>query len=275
MAIGHGKLLRAALVIVCAAVLFSAYGRIRDWRRAPQPAAIPETQAPLSMPRATEEIHGLPNYDWRAPQAQDPDGSWTYELFTPPAVELRNGRFRVIDSAAAAFQLLRLEEIPYRLRLEGFVRKTDGSVGLFVRDVETGQLELVSEGAASRKGNFFVERCDFRTNPEKTIRVALLRDGRDGRTRHLLLGSPGPVEKFHIEVLSDRHGLRERHCLRNLGEKIVHGDRSYELVGAEAAANTVRLSPTDFPERAFSLQLSAGETVEGEDPAAICSLGGL
>jgi hypothetical protein len=165
-----------------------------------------------------------------------------------------------------------LEKIPYRLCLEGFIKKENGAMTLFVRDRETGQLELVAEGTASREGDFFVERCDFRTGPEGAVRTVLLRDGRDGRRRRLPLDGSIPAERFHIEILSNRYGLQELHSFHGLGEKIAHGGRFYELAGAEPASGTVHLSPSEFPERAFYLQLSAGGMEEEKDPAGFCAL---
>ncbi|MDR2663932.1 MAG: hypothetical protein LBB14_00160 [Puniceicoccales bacterium] len=253
------KLLGISLAVVCVVALFFICGQVRYALQVSRTEADRAAVAPLPLPKATEDLHGLSNYDWQAPKGQEEaDGDWTYELFTPPAIELKNGRFRAVDPAVSGLRLLRLEEVPYRLYLEGFVRKSGGTLALFVRDGGTGRLQPVEEGTFSEEGGFSVECCDFRTTSESAVREVLLRDSRDGRIRRLPLAGPRPVEEFRVEVLSDRHGRQELHRLRNFGEKMAYGGKFYEFVGGDAVAGTVRLSPAGSPLGAFHLQLSAG-----------------
>jgi hypothetical protein len=207
----------------------------------------------------------LPDVDWPEPTLQRSDGAWIYELFTPPTVELRDGQFYAEEAKVATLSLLRLEEIPNRLSLEGFLWGKDGTLSLFVRDEETGELHFVADGSRSEAGDFSVERCDFHVAAEadEIVRNVTAQDGRDGRPCTLSLGRSIPSGKFSVEVLSDRYGHRECHSLSHIGETFQSNEAHYEFVGAEPERGTIHLRRSgDDPNHTIQLKLCAAEPIE-------------
>lgn len=122
----------------------------------------------------------LTNTLWRAPVSQRRGNDWIYDLFTPPQIRYEPGSGRLavlrepialatdettaIGSGDADFPLTlkRVESVPFRLQLVGFVGPRDAPRGVF-EDVLSGEMLLI--GAQTSIGSLaltveqvFVER---------------------------------------------------------------------------------------------------------------------
>ncbi|MDR1436429.1 MAG: hypothetical protein LBI39_04495 [Puniceicoccales bacterium] len=183
---------------------------------------------------------------WPAPN-RDGDGSaLPCDLFTPPTVELHNGSFRVKDPATASLHLIDLEEIPYRLRMEGFAVSMDGSVSAFIRDGETGRLHALRSGQRSKDGLFSLENCNFLCG-EIFSRCATVRDWSDGKIYRLPFDGAAAATEFRAKLVSISAG-GPLHCEANgIGDSVSHGGRDYEFISADGDSILIRERLADGP----------------------------
>jgi hypothetical protein len=233
-----------------------------------QEAPSVQTLAQGSDARRSAEVprHGfqlLPNFDWPAPEPQGPDGTWNYELFTPPTIELQDGELfasglKKTGEGEVLLRLSRVEELPYRLHLEGFVKSGDGDLKVFIRDARSKKLYALAGGNHSDDGNFSVVACglggDGTGEEGAAIPEVQVQDGEDGQTRRLLLDRTLASGNFIVEIIAEFCGREETHLLSRIGETFSVGSEAFELVHANPAnrAVIVRRNAPGSPLRTLS-----------------------
>jgi hypothetical protein len=185
------------------------------------------------------EFRLLPDFSW-----PELTGKLSFELFTPPVVELRDGELLLLPantwSALEQFQLEKLEEIPYRFQLEGYVEGNNGSVQVFIRDGKTGVLHTLGEEETLEGGELALIRCNFIGNAgENPIARAVVRDLLEERDRVLQMGMRALSGTYTILV---RNGARdEAYELQRVGEKFAVQGIEYELAEVDPHRRTVSI----------------------------------
>ena len=264
MCFQFSRLLRRAKVLIIAGttLFIAAWGLHALHRSKREQTATNPLRQNVRKPKPSEELYELPKSMWPAPRRDEEENAWPYDLFTPPVIELHDGTFHVREASMATLHLIELEEIPCRLKVEGFARKRNGVHAAFVRDIETGKLHMVNCGEASVDGKFSVENCDFPAG-DIAARSVTVRDELAGRNYSLPVGRKADVDEYSVKIMANRYGIERHHAMGRIGEKIRHEDSDYELVAVDG--DSIVLKRTDG--QCIRLYLSSPEELTPDEVA--------
>ncbi|MDR2576519.1 MAG: hypothetical protein LBC42_00485 [Puniceicoccales bacterium] len=195
------------------------------------------------------EFRLLPNFDWSAPMPCRNDGPWMYEIFTPPAIELKGGRLIAHvpgeGNENPVLKLTNIDEIPYRLQLEGFVKDSTEELHIFIRDRHTDKLYAMNSGTAAEEADFFVQDCELAPTDadasSATSPIVRVLDGRDGSSHLLAFEDVFAEKNFIAEIAMEYDGDRQFFHLEHIGDTFSAGQETYELVYADPQQHLVTI----------------------------------
>lgn len=185
---------------------------------------------------------------WSVPKEQST--GWTYDVFTPPKIYLdQEGQFviegwKIYEPVPFGVQLVKLEKIPYRIQLEGYIEedRLDASKSLILlyneetkRSIRTrvGRAELAAEIEVIE---FRIDRLrDNNGNPYTEV-FAVLSDQRSGETVTLKNNERLYMKDFAAELRSESDS-EQQIILSQLGQEFetVYGKYRLEAVDFEQA----------------------------------------
>ncbi|MDR3117615.1 MAG: hypothetical protein LBT98_03530 [Puniceicoccales bacterium] len=191
------------------------------------------------------EFHLLPDFDWPEPER----GSRDVDLFSPPTVELKRGKptkwHGSVNLPTTQFQLLRLEELPYHLQLDGFVEEADGALRLFLRDSRTGSVLALRQGESAEGGGPTILRWEWETQG-RSLRVFLW-DSDDETERCLRMGSRTMSGNYRVEIRAETNGGVTLHRLSSIGQSFPLPGGDCMLVAVDPERKCVSLQPPTGP----------------------------
>jgi hypothetical protein len=234
--------------VFLAAVTLGAYFLLRDSKEEAThatPTSAPAIRRQLAI--SVDTFHLLPNADWPEPLGNE------FELFTPPALELRNQRLIQRGSARSIAEevqltLLRCEELPYRLRLEGFSKgKKDGDALAFLRDGDSQELYRVAPGGRVSAGKFILRRLLPREKGGRSEGV-LLWDEPKQREFALYPNQDTPGGDFSVEVEAKLEGKAQHFTLKKLGDSFRFSGWTYQWTGLDSQLPSILLLRDDGQE---------------------------
>jgi hypothetical protein len=236
---------RAIATVACAGGVFFAY-RFCQLLFGWQPPNLEPSEAarPPGVALA-EEFHLLPNFDWPKPEGDGQDVG----LFSPPTVDLKKGKPEKWSDGgnlpATQFQLVRLEELPYHLQLDGFVEEADGALRLFLRDAKTGTVLALRRGESAEEGGPTVLRWEWES-PGRSPRV-ILWDGEEGVERCLRMGARTLSGHHLVEIRAETNGNVAIHRLTAIGQTFPVPGGDCTLLAIHPGRNSVSLQPPAGP----------------------------
>lgn len=181
---------------------------------------------------------------WPEPVAQDPEGQWVYDVFTPPKIwwDSKTESFVAVSpflpvapKPPFGLQLTRIERPLYRIQLDAYFQRPEGSV-MLLRDVESG------ESLRGREGDVFEEQA-FEIKSFKVERVATEDGGItqvpsvtifDRRINKDVVISSEPLYlegqiRIILSTTNPPYSVQE-YVLQNAGETIQVGEDSFTLL---------------------------------------------
>jgi hypothetical protein len=188
--------------------------------------------------------------NWSAPEEQST--GWTYDVFTPPKIYLdENGQFvnegwKIYEPVSFGVTLSRLEKIPYRIQLEGYIEDDplDASKSLLLlyneetkRSIRTrvGRPELASEIEVIE---FNIKRLrDANGNPYKEV-FAQIKDLRSGKMVTLKNDERLFLKDFVAELRAESNS-EQIIKLSRVGEEFEIADVQYRLESVDFEQVTV------------------------------------
>lgn len=254
--IAQSSCLGALLVAVGSTVVFSAIGLLKTDRW--QPAGLTGgdyVSAARPVVRAEQET-------WSAPGPIPRDPAWRYEVFTPPEIYYddqtqqftmsppdlaRKATQTATAGTAAGLALIKVERVPFRLQLVGYV----GGAGRYLGTFEnTATSEIFLAGAGRQLTELELQITDFDVRRERValcasefadewVAVATVRDVSTGATtvlRHLERSFTNELDA----LLRDTSGRMKEFSAR-VGDVVEVGDERYTVVKLEINPPTVEV----------------------------------
>jgi hypothetical protein len=237
-------LLLAACLLLTAGGYFYVSGADR--------AAIGSREAQQSVPYQQLKVAIEPPsaVNWSAPEEQST--GWTYDVFTPPKIYLdENGQFvnvgwKIYEPVPFGVTLSRLEKIPYRIQLEGYIEEDpmDASKSLLLlyneetdRSLRTrvGRLESAAEIEVIE---FNIKRLrDANGNPYKEV-FAQIKDLRSGKIVTLKNDERLFLKDFVAELRAESNA-EQKIQLSRVGQEFEIADAQYRLESVDFEQVTV------------------------------------
>ena len=271
--------LLVAVLILTAGCYFYVAGADR--------APISSSKAQQSIPYQQLKVAIEPPsaVNWSAPEEQST--GWTYDVFTPPKIYLdENGQFvnegwKIYEPVPFGVTLSRLEKIPYRIQLEGYIEEDpmDASKSLLLlyneetkRSIRTrvGRPESASEIEVIE---FNIKRLrDANGNPYKEV-FAQIKDLRSGKIVTLKNDERLFLKDFVAELRAESNS-EQKIQLSRVGEEFEIADAQYRLESVDFEQVTVSVykfatDKSDAETRSLNASSSAtsGSDVNGVEDA--------
>lgn len=198
---------------------------------------------------------------WMPPMAQGPDGTWRYEVFSPPRIFIHPGTGEFdsdayVEPSMVAFPEIRsvvISRIPFRWQLVGFVEsEVAGRYVLLLRDLQNAKVIRYSPGEepAGSIGlpeilSFEVRKCPGSDGSLQSVGVLNVRDS---ETRGSVVLSSAEMA-FSDQTLIGFEVGDEPFKIRSAEDVVDFGDFEIRLLGMRASGAlcewAVRHRPTD------------------------------